>query len=157
MSGQKRIRTLRQLIGNAREIGVVMGFSKRGCGLISVAGLLAALALGGCEQNGRGAASPGLGTLGGAAAGGVLGSLVGGGSGRTAAIVGGAVLGGIVGNRTVDSSAQDRQAREREAARDREMQRQLDFERQRMLQEEQTRREIEEQRLFEEWRAQQGR
>jgi len=39
-----------------------------------------------------------LGTVGGAAAGGVLGSFIGGGTGRTVATIGGAALGGIAGN-----------------------------------------------------------
>ena len=133
---------------------MLTGLSNRGSGFIPVAGLLAALMLAGCAQSGGGAASPGLGTVGGAAAGGVLGSLVGGGRGRTAAIVGGAVLGGIVGNQTVDRPVEERQAREREVARDREVQRRLDYERQSTLQQEQVRREIEEQRLYEEWRSQ---
>ncbi len=128
--------------------------SNRSSGFITVAGLLAVLMTAGCAQSGSGAASPGLGTLGGAAAGGVLGSLVGGGGGRTAAIVGGALLGGIVGNQAVDRPVEERQAREREAGRDREVQRRLDYERQSALQDEQVRREIEEQRMYEDWRNQ---
>lgn len=131
-----------------------MKSSNRSSGFVAVAALAAVLMTAGCAQSGSGPASPGLGTLGGAAAGGALGSLVGGGRGRTAAIVGGAVLGGIVGNQTVDRPVEERQAREREAARNREVQRRLDYERQSALQEEQVRREIEEQRLYEEWRNQ---
>jgi outer membrane lipoprotein SlyB len=41
---------------------------------------------------------PGIGALGGAIAGGVLGNQVGHGSGRTAATVGGAIAGGVIGN-----------------------------------------------------------
>jgi outer membrane lipoprotein SlyB len=40
----------------------------------------------------------GVGTVGGAVAGGALGNMAGGGSGRIAATIGGAILGGIVGN-----------------------------------------------------------
>ena len=40
----------------------------------------------------------GLGTVGGAVAGGALGNMAGGGAGRIAATIGGAILGGIVGN-----------------------------------------------------------
>jgi hypothetical protein len=92
-----------------------------------------------------------LGTLGGAAAGGVLGSMVGSGRGRTAAIVGGALLGGVAGNQVVDRPVEERQRQEAEASRDREMQRRLDFERQSALQNDQVQREIEERRLFDEW------
>ena len=41
---------------------------------------------------------PGVGAIGGAVAGGVLGNQVGSGSGRTAATIGGAVIGGVVGH-----------------------------------------------------------
>src|SRR5690606_37094382 len=94
------------------------------------------------------------GTLGGAAAGGALGSLIGGGKGRTAAIVGGALLGGAVGNQVVDKPVEQQQRAQAEASRDREMQRRLDFERQSALQQDQVQREIEERRLFDEWRRQ---
>ncbi len=115
-----------------------------------------ALAVAGCESGGGGhggaaPASPALGTLGGAAAGGVLGSMVGSGRGRTAAIVGGAVLGGIAGNQLVDRPVEEQQRQQAEASRDREMQRQLDFQRQSALQADQVQRDIEERRLFEEW------
>jgi len=110
-----------------------------------------ALIVAACESGGAEPASPALGTLGGAAAGGVLGSLVGGGRGRTAAIVGGAVLGGAAGNQIVDRPVDERQRQQVEASRDRDMQRRLDFERQRTLQQDQVQREIEERRLFEEW------
>jgi hypothetical protein len=109
--------------------------------------------VGACESGGGGAApaSPALGTVGGAAAGGVLGSMIGSGKGRTAAIVGGAILGGVAGNQLVDRPVEERQRQQAEASRDREMQRRLDFERQSALQQDQVRREIEERRLFEEW------
>lgn len=111
-----------------------------------------ALAVAACEAGGGGgAATPGLGTIGGAAAGGVLGSTVGGGSGRTAAIVGGALLGGMAGNQIVDRSVEEQQRQAAEASRDRAMQRQLDFERQRALQQDEVQRQIEERRLFEQW------
>lgn len=120
-----------------------------------VAGGLATLvAVSGCTQTGGGPAQPGLGTLGGAAVGGVLGSTVGSGTGRTVAIAGGALLGGIAGNQLVDRPVERRQIAEREVERDREMQRQLDFERMSALQQEQVEREIREQRLYEEWRSQ---
>jgi hypothetical protein len=120
-----------------------------------LAGKLGVVAtLSGCEQPGASPAQPALGTLGGAAAGGALGSTVGSGSGRTAAIVGGALLGGIAGNQLVDRPVEQSQIAEREAARDREMQRRLDFERMSALQQEQVEREIREQRLYEEWRSQ---
>lgn len=106
-----------------------------------------------CEAGGGAApASPALGTLGGAAAGGALGSLVGSGKGRTAAIVGGALLGGAAGNQLVDRPVEEQQRRQAEASRDREMQRQLDFQRQSALQQDQVQREIEERRLFEQWK-----
>lgn len=54
--------------------------------------------------------SMGVGAIGGAIAGGVLGSQVGGGSGRTAATVGGAVLGGVAGHQV------EKRMRENEAA-----------------------------------------
>jgi hypothetical protein len=116
--------------------------------IVSFAVMLAA-----CESGGGGAApaNPALGTVGGAAAGGVLGSMIGSGKGRTAAIVGGALLGGAAGNQLVDRPVEDRQRQQAEASRDRDMQRRLDFERQSALQQDQVRREIEERRLFEEW------
>jgi outer membrane lipoprotein SlyB len=46
----------------------------------------------------RSSAGPGVGAIGGAIAGGVLGHQVGSGSGNTAATIGGAVLGGVVGH-----------------------------------------------------------
>jgi outer membrane lipoprotein SlyB len=118
-----------------------------------------AFALAACETGGGGAApaSPALGTVGGAAAGGVLGSMVGGGRGRTAAIVGGALLGGAAGNQLVDRPVEERQLQQAEASRDRDMQRRLDFERQSALQRDQVQREIEERRLFEEWKQERAR
>jgi outer membrane lipoprotein SlyB len=52
---------------------------------------------------------PGIGAIGGAIAGGVLGHQVGSGSGNTAATIGGAVLGGVVGHK-VEQSVRNRQA-----------------------------------------------
>jgi outer membrane lipoprotein SlyB len=127
-----------------------------GSGRLAVVGL--AFALAACETGGEsGPASPAMGTIGGAAAGGVLGSLIGGGKGRTAAIVGGALLGGAAGNQLVDRPVEERQQQQAEASRDREMQRRLDFERQSALQRDQVQREIEERRLFEEWRQERTR
>jgi Putative peptidoglycan binding domain/Glycine zipper 2TM domain len=122
-------------------------------GALKVIAVCLALATSACESGGGGGgpAAPALGTIGGAAAGGVLGSLVGSGSGRTAAIVGGAVLGGVAGNQLVDRPVEERQVQQAEASRDRAMQRQLDFDRQSALQRDQVQREIEERRLFEEW------
>lgn len=51
----------------------------------------------------------GVGAIGGAIAGGVLGTQVGGGSGRSAATIGGAVLGGVVGHQ-VEQQVRGRQA-----------------------------------------------
>src|SRR5690606_33266250 len=121
---------------------------------VMAAGLAALMAAGCAEEGGRQPAQPALGTLGGAAAGGALGSLIGGGKGRTAAIVGGALLGGAVGNQVVDKPVEQQQRAQAEASRDREMQRRLDFERQSALQQDQVQREIEERRLFDEWRRQ---
>ena len=53
----------------------------------------ALVAVAGCTDN------QGLNTAGGAVAGGLLGSTVGNGSGKTAAIIGGAALGGLAGSR----------------------------------------------------------
>jgi uncharacterized protein YcfJ len=110
-----------------------------GCGIL----------VAGCEGSQPG--QIGLGTLGGAAAGGAIGSTIGGGRGQTLAIVGGALAGGALGNQLVDKPVEQQQRAQTEASRDRAMQRQLDYERQSALQQEQVRREIEEQRLFEEW------
>src|SRR5690606_6725216 len=52
---------------------------------------------------------PGVGAIGGAIAGGVLGNQVGSGSGNTAATIGGAVLGGVVGHQ-VEQQVRRRQA-----------------------------------------------
>lgn len=110
---------------------------------------VAAPALAGCEGTG-GTASPGIGTVAGAAAGAGAGRLLFG-NNTTGMLIGGAV-GGLAGNMTMDRQAEVRQQEERAAQQDAAMQRQLDFERQRALQEEEVRRQIEEQRLFEEWR-----
>jgi hypothetical protein len=121
-----------------------------------VAGLLS-LTLVGCENTG-GTASPGIGTVAGAAAGVGAGRLLFGSS--PAGILIGGAAGGLAGNMTLDRQAEARRQQEREVARDAEMQRQLDFERQRALQAAETEREIEERRLFEQWQreraAQQG-
>lgn len=61
------------------------------------AALLSVALLSGCASTGYGSNET-IGTLGGAVAGGALGSMVGGGSGRVAAIAGGALLGGFLGN-----------------------------------------------------------
>jgi hypothetical protein len=117
-------------------------------------GLVALLAA--CEG---GSGSPGIGTVGGAAGGGLLaGSLARNQSQsvRIAAALGGALAGGAAGNRFIDGPQEQQRIATQEAARDREAQRQLDFQRQSALQQEQVRREIEEQRLFEEWRRQQA-
>lgn len=119
---------------------------------VVAAGLVLVLAA--CESGGAAPANPAMGTLGGAAAGGALGSMIGSGRGRTAAIVGGALLGGAAGNQLVDRPVEEQQQRQLEASRDRAMQRQLDFERQSALQQDQVQREIEERRLFEEWKQQ---
>jgi hypothetical protein len=94
----------------------------------------------------------GLGTLGGAAAGGAVGSTIGHGKANTLAIVGGALLGGALGNQAVDKPIQQQRQQQAEASRDRAMQRQLDYERQSALQQDQVRREIQEQRLYDEWK-----
>ena len=52
---------------------------------------------------------PGVGAIGGAIAGGVLGHQVGSGSGNTAATIGGAVIGGVIGHQ-VEQRVRDRQA-----------------------------------------------
>jgi hypothetical protein len=108
---------------------------------------IAGLVLGGCETGGT--ASPGVGTVAGAAAGAGAGRLLFG-NNTTGMLVGGAV-GGLAGNMTLDRQAEARQQQQRAAARDADMQRQLDFERQRALQAAEVEREIEERRLFEQW------
>jgi len=114
--------------------------------------LVIAIAPGCAEKGDTAPASPGLGTLGGAAAGGALGSLVGGGKGQVAAIVGGALLGGAAGNQIIDRPVEEQQRQQAEASRDRDMQRRLDYQRQSALQQDQVQREIEERRLFDEWK-----
>lgn len=118
----------------------------------------AALVLAGCASQ-PGYQTPttsmggvGVGTAGGAAAGGLLGRAITGKHDNTLAILGGALLGGVAGNVLVDRPNEVRGQTEAELARDREMQRKLDYERQSTLQQEQVRREIEEQRLYEEWK-----
>lgn len=56
----------------------------------------------------RRAGGPGVGAIGGAIAGGVLGHQVGSGSGNTAATIGGAVIGGVVGHQ-VEQQVRNRQ------------------------------------------------
>ncbi|MBL9149048.1 MAG: glycine zipper 2TM domain-containing protein [Phycisphaerae bacterium] len=99
---------------------------------------------------------PGLGTLGGAGAGVAVGSMVGSGRGRTAAMVGGGLLGAAAGNQLVDRPVADANAARREAERDAEWQRRLDFERQVIIERDRAQREIEERRLFEEWKRTRG-
>lgn len=60
--------------------------------------LLVATILTACAEQGGPLTREGVGTATGAVAGGVLGSTIGGGAGRTVAIVGGALLGGMLGN-----------------------------------------------------------
>jgi surface antigen len=72
--------------------------------LVATVGLVAPLALAGCESKQDG------GTVVGAVAGGVIGSQFGRGSGRVASTIAGAVIGGIVGNEIGKSlDARDRQ------------------------------------------------
>lgn len=65
--------------------------------MVMIAGILG-IGLAGCQEP----APIGIGTAGGAVAGGLVGSAFGSGSGQTAAIIGGALLGGYVGNQTID-------------------------------------------------------
>lgn len=118
-------------------------------GLVLATFASAALLLTACES-GPDTASPGMGTVGGAAVGAGAGRLLFGNS--TTGMLIGAGVGGLAGNMTLDRSAEDRRRQEQAATADADMRRQLEFERQRTLQEEETRRQIEEQRLFEEWR-----
>jgi outer membrane lipoprotein SlyB len=99
---------------------------------------------------------PGLGTVGGAGAGVAVGSMVGSGRGRTAAMIGGGLLGAAAGNQLVDRPVADANAARREAERDAEWQRRLDFERQVIIERDRAQREIEERRLFEEWKRTRG-
>jgi hypothetical protein len=108
-----------------------------------------ALALAGCEGTDGGTASPGIGTVAGAAAGAGAGRALFG-SSPAGMLIGGAA-GGLAGNMTLDRRAETRRQQERAAEQDAAMQRQLDFERQRALQAAETEREIEERRLFEQW------
>jgi outer membrane lipoprotein SlyB len=55
------------------------------------------------EDVNAGSSGPGLGAIGGAIAGGVLGNQIGHGSGRAAATVGGAVLGGVAGHKVEEA------------------------------------------------------
>lgn len=120
--------------------------------LTAIAGV-AALMLAGCA--GDGTASPGVGTVAGAAAGaGASRALFG---SSTSGMLLGAAAGGLAGNMTLDRQAEQRRQSDAQASADANMRRQLEFERQRTLQQEETRRQIEEQRMFNEWRQQQGR
>lgn len=62
-----------------------------------IATALVGIILGGCVGGPGGMNKQNMGMLGGAAAGGLLGSTIGKGTGNTAAIIGGAVLGGLIG------------------------------------------------------------
>lgn len=119
---------------------------------ITVLAGITALSLAGCQTNGT--ARPGVGTVGGAAAGAGAGALLFGAS--PASMLIGAAAGGLAGNMTLDRGAENRRQQESQAAADADMRRRLEFERQSMLQEEEVRRQIEEQRLFDEWRSQRG-
>lgn len=66
---------------------------------IIIAAFTLTLALTGCQNPG---------TVGGAVAGGLIGSAFGSGKGKTAAIIGGALLGGYVGNRAIDQPRSNR-------------------------------------------------
>ncbi len=55
------------------------------------------------ESLGSGATSPGIGAIGGAVVGGILGNQVGHGTGRAAATVGGAVIGGVAGHKAEEA------------------------------------------------------
>jgi outer membrane lipoprotein SlyB len=55
------------------------------------------------ENINAGSPGPGLGAIGGAIAGGVLGNQIGHGTGRAAATVGGAVLGGVAGHKVEET------------------------------------------------------
>jgi outer membrane lipoprotein SlyB len=55
------------------------------------------------EALGSGPSGPGIGAIGGAVLGGVLGNQVGSGSGRAAATVGGAVIGGVAGHKVEEA------------------------------------------------------
>lgn len=116
--------------------------------------LLGACQSGGYEPPTSSLGGVGVGTAGGAAAGGLLGRAIAGRHDNTLALLGGALLGGVAGNILVDRPGEVRSRTEAEMARDRELQRKLDYERQSELQREQVRREIEEQRLYEEWKQQ---
>lgn len=99
---------------------------------------------------------PGLGTLGGAGAGVAVGSMIGSGNGRTAAMIGGGLLGAAAGNQLVDRPVAEANAARQAAERDAEWQRRLDFERQVIIERDRAQREIEERRLFEEWKRTRG-
>mgnify|MGYP002717216446 CR=1 FL=1 len=122
---------------------------------IPVLGIVAGLALAGCETTGGGTAAAGVGTVGGAVAGAGVSRAIFGDS--TSGMLIGAAAGGLAGNMTLDRQAENRRAREVEASRDANARRQLDFERQRALQDEEVRREIEERRLFEQWQRERNR
>lgn len=80
---------------------------------VSVAFLAAAVALGsaGCSQTSSGISNEGIGAVGGAVIGGLLGSTIGAGAGKAAAIAGGALIGGVLGNQIGKSLDEQSQAR----------------------------------------------
>ena len=83
---------------------------------IALLGVVASLALAGCETTGGGTAPVGVGTIGGAAAGAGTSRLLFGDS--TAGMLIGAAAGGLAGNMTLDRQAENRRAQEVEASRD---------------------------------------
>lgn len=128
----------------------------------TAAALAALLTLGACAQGGgydtgtTSLSGVGLGTGGGAAAGGLLGRVLAGGHDNTLAMLGGALLGGVAGNVLVDRPNQVRGEQEAQANADRDQQRQLDYQRQSELQKAQVSREIDEQNLYEQWKSERG-
>lgn len=131
---------------------VASGFGAGALRLLAASAMVAALAA--CEQTGGGTASPGVGTVAGAAAGAGVGRLIFGNS--TTGMLIGAGVGGLAGNMTLDRKREERARQEREAERDAAKRRQLEYERQRQLQQAETQREIEERALFEQWRRERG-
>ena len=142
--------------------GLVSGRALRSTGVLS---LFAALALAGCA-NGGGVggggglnynppvASPGVGTLGGAGAGALLGRLAAGSHNNLLATAGGALLGGLAGNVLVDNPKAKNQAAQNQASQDADVQRRLDYDRQSQVQAAQTQKQIADQQAFDQWKAQ---
>lgn len=124
----------------------------------AIAAAVPLMLLGGCAGPGYDppVGSPGVGTLGGAGAGALLGRAVAGSNNNLFAIAGGALLGRLAGNVLVDRPRQDSQAVAGEAAVDREQQRRLDYERQAQVQQAETEREIRERQLFDQWKTERG-